>query len=98
MPGQFVIFSTTSSLIMTDVYGRHGVNDLRFDLFKIDSNQSGLDAIGSDLAASNPAADSLPRHAVMIGSSSNGNHFGHVETLFLGVKTPWSSSPEIPSP
>ncbi|HJV12900.1 MAG TPA: hypothetical protein VJ625_03325 [Propionibacteriaceae bacterium] len=43
--------STASSLIMTDRYRRHFVNDLRFDLFKIDSNQPGLDAIGSDLAA-----------------------------------------------
>jgi hypothetical protein len=46
------------------------VNDLRFDLFKIDSDQLGLDAIGSDLASRNPGADSLPRHAVMIGSSA----------------------------
>jgi hypothetical protein len=48
------------------------VNDLRFNLVKIDSDQPGSEAMGSDPAASNPAADSLPRHAVMIGSSSNG--------------------------
>jgi hypothetical protein len=33
------------------------VNDLRFDLVKIDSDQPGPDAMGSDLAASNPAAE-----------------------------------------
>jgi hypothetical protein len=50
------------------------VNDLLFDLFKIDSDQPGLDAIGSDPAASNPAADSLPRHVVM-HHLLRGSHF-----------------------
>jgi hypothetical protein len=61
------------------------VNDLRFDLIKIDSDHPGLDAIGSDLTASNPAADSLPRHVVMVGSSSNGNNLAMWELLFLEV-------------
>ena len=37
--------STTPSLITTDRYRRHIVNDLRLDLFKIDSEQPGFDTI-----------------------------------------------------
>jgi hypothetical protein len=61
---------------MTYRYRWHSVDDLRFDLVKIDSDQSGLDAMSGDLSAGNPPADSLLRDAVMLGSSSNGTILG----------------------